>query len=246
MKNIDNFLVHLNNFENESSIAARYLFAEMAIQHGASKSKSLLKKLNETPTFWIVCNASLQSSTYISIGRIFDKTSKYNIDELLISMEKNLHSFQLEALANRKRDGKTEDPEWLKDYLKHAHVPIYKDIERLRNMVAKYRLIYERAIKPPRNKYLAHREKEDRVEVQALYAGGTIRELARLTTFLLKLHNALWQQYYNGKKPTLRSLRHSVKSIYDAERQRSSPHELIVSDVKKLMQFIETATPKHA
>lgn len=112
-------------------------------------------------------------------------------------------------------------------------------------MVSKYRTIYERAIKPARNKYLAHREKEDRTEVQALFAGGTVRELWRLTTFLLQLHTVLWELLHNGKKPVFRSVRHSVKSIYDAPYQRSTPHERMVADVKKLMQFIEQATPNY-
>lgn len=233
------FLIQLENFRNESSIASQYMYAEMAIQHAASKSKTLLNKLNNTPRFWIVCGASLQTSAYISIGRIFDNTSKYNINKLIDSMERNLDIFQLEALAIRKLDGKKEEPEWLQGYLQGAYVPSINDVERLRKMVSKYRLIYERAIKPPRNKYLAHREKEDREEVQALFANGKIDELWRLVVFLLKLHELLWEQYHNGKKPVFRSMRHSVKTIYDATRQRNSPHELIIADVKKVMQVLE-------
>lgn len=70
-----------------------------------------------------------------------------------------------------------------------------------------------------------------------------MRELWRLSSFLLQLNEVLWQQPHNGRKPVFRSLRHSVKSIYDAEQQRSTPHESMVADVKKLMQFIEYATP---
>lgn len=241
MKSQDDFLIQLNNFDHESSVAARYMYAEMAIQHAASKSKKLLNRLNNTPTFWITCGASFQSSAYITIARIFDKGSKYNIDKLLDSMEQNLHLFQRNALANRKRDGKTEDPDWLENYLKSAHFPKSNDVVRLRKMVKKYRDIYNRTIMLVRHNYLAHRGIVDQVEVQKLYASGKIRELWRLTTFLLQLNNLLWEQYHNGRKPVFRSLRHSVKSIYDAKHQGSSPSESIVSDVKKLMQFIEFA-----
>lgn len=235
------FLVQLENFRHESYAAAQYIYAEMAIQHAASKSKKLLNKLNDTPRFWIVCGASLQSAAYISLGRVFDTTSNYNVNALLNSMENNLHAFQRDALAERKRDGKSEDPEWLAEYLENAHYPNIKDITRLRGLIAKYRLIYERAVRPVRNKYLAHREKEDAAEIKALFAAGTIKEFWRLTTFLLQLNEMLWEQYYNGRKPVLRPVRHSVKSIFDAEHQRSTPHESIISDVKKLMYFIEHA-----
>lgn len=45
------FLVQLENFLQESSVAARFMYAQMAIQHAASKSKTLLNRLNDTPTF---------------------------------------------------------------------------------------------------------------------------------------------------------------------------------------------------
>lgn len=113
-------------------------------------------------------------------------------------------------------------------------------------MVEKHRVIYERAIRPARNKYIAHREKEEHAEVEALFGRGTVRDLWRLTTFLHQLYEVLWQQLHNGHRPVFRSLRHSVRSIYDADYQRTSPHEHMVSDVKKLMQFLETATPNPA
>jgi hypothetical protein len=168
------------------------------------------------------------------------------VDALLNSMEQHLDIFQRSALAARKREGAQEDPPWLADYLERAHYPTAKDVERLRKMVSKYRALYERAVKPARNKYLAHREKEEHTEVGALFARGTVRELWRLTTFLLQLHEVLWQQLHNGKKPVFRSVRHSVKSIYDTEEHGMEAHELIVADVRRLMRFIEHATLSNA
>lgn len=240
------FEIQLENFQRESATAAQYIYAEMAIQHAASKSKKLLNRLNNTPTFWLSCRAALQSSAYISLGRIFDATSKYNVTALIDAMERNLDLFQRQGLASRKRNGSTVDPPWLPEYLEKTHYPTIKDVNRLRAMVEKYRVIYERAVKPARNKYLAHREKEEHAEVKALFARGTVRELWRLTTFLHQLYEVLWEQLHNGRRPVFRSLRHSVKSIYEANYQRTSPHERMVSDVKKLMQFLETATPNPA
>lgn len=77
-KHLD-FLEQLETFRQESSIAARYTYAEMSLQHAASKSKKLLGRINNTPTFWIVCETALQSSAYISLHRIFNTKSKYNI-----------------------------------------------------------------------------------------------------------------------------------------------------------------------
>lgn len=236
------FEVQLENFRNEASVAARFIYAEMAIQHAVSKSPKLLNRLNRTPTFWITCGAALQSEAYISLGRIFDDKSSYNIGMLLDAAESNLQIFQREALATRKRDGKTIDPSWLQNYLDEAYYPTAKDVVRLRKKVGDYRVIYERAIKPVRNKYLAHRVKQDHAEVSALFGGGTFKDLWRLTTFLLQFHSVLWELLYNGKRPVFRPIRYSVKIIFDAKVQRSQAHETIIREVKELMHFIENAT----
>ena len=41
------FETQLENFRNEASVVARYMYAEMAIQHAASKSEALLNRLNQ-------------------------------------------------------------------------------------------------------------------------------------------------------------------------------------------------------
>jgi hypothetical protein len=240
------FEVQLENLRNEAGIAARYIYADMAVQHAVSKSQKLLNRLNRTPTFWIACGAAFQSAAYMSLGRVFDTKSKFNVAALLYAMEANLALFQREALATRKRDGKTADPPWLPDYLGSAYYPTARDVARLRKKVNDYRVVYVRAVKPARNKYLAHRETQDHAEVSALFGRGTLKDLWRLTTFLLQLHSILSELLHNGRKPVFGPIRYSVKTIFDAKTQRSQTHESIVREVKELMYFIENATPNHA
>jgi hypothetical protein len=239
------FLEQLENFRHEAYIAAQYLYSDMAVQHAASKSRELLNRLNMTPSFWMTHRAGMQVAAYVTIGRVFDTKSNYNINALLDSFEANLHEFSREALAHRKREGHSKDPEWLAEYVQRAHLPNKRDLDRLRAKVAEYREIYDRAVKPPRHKYIAHREKREHSEVQALFAAGKVRELWRLVTFLCAMYNALWEQYHNGRKPILRPMRYSVRAMYDSKRMgRRGPHETIVSETRKLMEFIEHATPK--
>jgi hypothetical protein len=237
------FLVQLENFRREAYVAAQYLYSDMAVQHAASKSERLLNRLNMTPAFWLAHGSACQTAAYVCLGRVFDTKSRFNVNELLNSFEGNLIQFSREALATRKREGKAEDPTWLQEYLSKSYYPTTDDVARLRVKVAGYRLIYERAVKPARHKYIAHREKEDHAEVQALFAGGKVSELWRLVAFLNALYNALWQQFHNGRRPVLRPQRYSVKSIYDSKFQSSAPHEHIVADTKKLMEFLEQAMP---
>jgi hypothetical protein len=178
------FTNQLENFKHEADVAAQYLYSDMAVQHAASKSKKLLGRLNMTPTFWLTHTAGMQVAAYVAIGRVFDTKSRYNINSLLDAFESSPNDFSREALTARKREGRSEDPEWLSEYLEKSHYPTKRDVERLRSKVAEYREIYDRAVKPARHKYIAHREKKDRVEVKALFAGGKVQELWRLVTFL--------------------------------------------------------------
>lgn len=237
------FLNQLENFRQEAHAAAQYLYSDMAVQHAASKSKKLLNRLNMTPTFWLTHRAGMQVAAYVTIGRVFDTKSRYNISALLDAFEDGLSEFSREALAERKREGRAKDPEWLAEYLANSHYPTKRDVERLRKKVTEYREVYDRAVKPARHKYIAHREKREHGEVQALYRGGKVRELWRMTTFLYALHEALWQQYHNGRKPVLRPLRYSVKRIYDSkEKGRTQPHESVITQTRVLMDFLENAT----
>jgi AbiU2 len=154
-----NFLTQLDNFRHEAYVAAQYLYSDMAVQHAASKSKKLLGRLNLTPRFWLTHSAATQAAAYLSLARVFDKSSAFNVDALLNTFESSLHLFSREALAERKRDGKAKDPEWLPDYLERAHYPTKGDVDRLRIKVESQRVVYERAVEPARHKYIAHRVK---------------------------------------------------------------------------------------
>jgi hypothetical protein len=237
------FLTQLKNFDNEARNAALYAYADFAIQHAASKSKRLLNRLNETPTFWLTAFAAFQTATYISLARIFDNTSAYNVEQLLSSAESNIALFQREALAERKREGRNSDPSWLREYLDKAYYPELSDFARLRKKVDEYRTLYDKAIKPARNKYIAHREKQDKEEVSALFGRGKVKDVWPLTIFLQQLHEVLWNLFHNGRKPRFHPMRYSVAAMFDRPPTGSSAHEVIVRETQKLMQFIEGYTP---
>ena len=238
-----NFLDQLENFRHEAYAAAQYLYSEMAIQHAASKSPELLARLNLTPRFWLTHSAACQEAAYLTLGRVFDTKSDFNVNALLGTFASSLHEFSRPALAGRKREEHASDPAWLNEYLDKAHYPTSKDILRLQAKVDEFRAVYDRAVKPARNKYIAHREKVDHAEVQQLFAGGKVQEIGQLVTFLYALYTTCWEQYHNGRKPVLRPYRFSVKTIYDSKHPRSTPHESVVGETKRLMEFLEAATP---
>lgn len=237
-----NFLVQLENFDNESRNAARYVYANFALDHAVSQSTKLQRVVNETATFWLTVRASLQTAAYICLSRIFETKTNFNIQRLLDAAENDVSLFGREALASRKRGGSPTDPPWLQAYLDEAFYPSKKDFAKLRKLADANAALYSRGFKPARHKYIAHREKQDPAQVAALFNRGEVRDLWRLVVFVQQLHDSLWQLLYNGNKPSFRRHRYSVKQMFRKPPTGSSAHEKIVREVQQLTRRLEQSS----
>lgn len=239
------FESQLENLRHESNTVAAFVFAEFAIHYRVAQSRRLLQRLNETPTLWKAIAASLQTSAYISLSRVFDEKSKYNLEGLLRAFEKELNVFQRDGLQRRKWDGCSEKPEWLDEYLDRAYYPTQLDVVRTRKRVAEFRRTYDRAVRDVRNQYFAHRQEFDGAVVAALFAKGKIAEICRLSIFLLDLHAVLQELYLNGKAPKFPRIQTSIASLFRKFDQRRNTgqswraHERIAAEVDKLMSVLE-------
>jgi hypothetical protein len=237
----------LENLRSEANLATRYVYAELAINYHAAKSKRLLQKLNETPHFWMLCRAGFQTSAYLAISRVFERknNSRFNLENLLLSFERELPSFQREALESRKLKNQSERPEWLNEYLDTAYYPSSDDAVYLRRLVEKQRLMFDNSIRAVRNQYFAHRQVTESSQVSALFGKGTIKEICQLCVFLVQLHDSMRELLQNGRKPAIRARKYSIDAILSLIRQSKSSgaalstHERIVWEVRKLLMSIE-------
>lgn len=240
------FIKQLENLRWEANIIAGYIYAEMTIHHAASKSKKLLHRLNESPTFWKTCLAALQSSAYIALGRVFDtKNSRYCLSELLFTLEENLNLFSKASLSERKKKDGFVDKERLAEYVHGAHRFSRSDLRTIQRSVERHRAIYEKAIKLVRHQHLAHRNTFASADTQSLYARGKVKDFWRLSAYLLNLHEGLWNLFQNGRKPNLRLPRYSPKVMFERPLCGAGAHERMVSETQKLMRFLETAKLPH-
>jgi hypothetical protein len=237
------FRTQLDNFGNEVKIVTECVCVNLAIDHAASKSGRLLSRLNKTPTFWIATQAAFEVATYITLGRIFDNGGKYNINLLLNSAESGIALFQRDALAQRKREGRTSDPDWLDGYLNDAYYPTEQDFAHLRKKVEGFRSLYMKFIQPARNKHIAHRERLGDQKVSDLYGKGKNEELWGLTVFLQQLAEAFRELHLNGREPKFHDTQISLDEMLKPTIRGLESQVRIVRETKELMEFIEKATP---
>lgn len=212
---------HATEFENELEVfrreaesAVQFFYAWRTVNEVASKDKSVVAALNTAPLFWNTSLGALQTAAFIALGRVFDQEQNtHNIDRVLRIGQRNPEIFSLDALADRKRRGSPNANEWLDEYLANAYVPNPEDFRRLRKHVAARRKIYEASFRPIRHKVFAHKRVAEQSETYALFANAKIAEIQQLLVFLRRLYEALWELFFNGRKPVLRPARFSVTQM---------------------------------
>jgi len=238
-KNI--FSSELEVFRGEVSEAIQYFYAYLSIHASLSDNKKALQIVNKAPMLWKTVLGALSTSFFIVLGRIFDQNSKHNIDRLIKVAQNNTAIFSKEALEVRKRSLSKNADEWIKDYIKDVYEPQSGDFRRLRRHVFNYRKIYENRYRDIRRKIHAHKELSKLDDMQKLFNNTNIREMEKLSIFLNKLHGCLWELYHNGKKPILRPMRYSVKSMRKSilpDGWNSHVQEHMVQEVEKFFRII--------
>ncbi len=230
------FKRELEIFRNEGDAAVQFFYTWQAVHVATSSNKAIHRAINKTPLFWNCSLNALQAGTLVTLGRMFDpKPENHSVTRLLSIAHSNLEIFSKEALADRKRELSANADEWLREYLLEVYVPNNDDFRRLKRYVAIRRRIYEENYRPLRNQLYAHRSASDQANIAALFAKTNIVELQKILIFLRRLHEALWQLFFNGNKPTLRPARYSVKNI----RQQPSPESQRVQLQEKLIHETE-------
>ncbi len=74
------FIRELEIFRSEAQAGAQFLYAYLAFNAIIGKNRKALDLVNETPLLWKTSMGALQTSLFIVLGRIFDQSSKHNID----------------------------------------------------------------------------------------------------------------------------------------------------------------------
>ena len=235
------FIRELEVFRTEAQAGAQFLYAYLSFNSIVSEKKKTYREVNKTPLFWNTTMGSLQTSFFIVLGRIFDQNSTHNIDRLIKIAQENRDIFSKEALAKRKKKDSTNADEWIDEYLKGIYEPTAKDFRELRKKVKEFRKIYETNYRDIRHKIYAHKEVSDAEDVQKLFSKTNIRELQRVFVFVSALYEAMWQLLYNGKKPVLRRMRYSVRSMVrdrKPEWQSQTVQERLVGEVSDFLKAL--------
>jgi hypothetical protein len=93
----------LEIFRTETQTAVQFFYAYLTIHAVARDRPTVHRLLNQAPLFWNTNLGALQTGSFIVLGRIFDQTSRHNVDHLLKIGQTNLGIFNKAALGARKQ-----------------------------------------------------------------------------------------------------------------------------------------------
>lgn len=229
----------LEVFRMEVESAIQFFYCYLAINSELSDSKKKLNFVNETPLFWKTNVGSLQVSFFITLGRIFDKTSKHNVFNLLKTARTHQTIFSKTSLKSRKEAGSSNAHEWITDYMKDVYVPKDSDFDRLDDYVEKYSDLYDANYRKIRNKIFAHQEFSKPEQREKLFKKTNIKELEKILIFLKKLYLAIWVLYANGRKPKLRPLSFSFKALKKKAKKQRKAGPLQQRIIEETIVFFE-------
>jgi hypothetical protein len=236
----DKFEHELETFRRESEGATQFFYAYLAVHATAADHESVYNLLNQAPLFWNTALAAMQISSLIALGRVFDQNSAHNLDNLIRIAQRNPEIFSKAALGGRRQGRSAEEPIWLEEFLGDVYEPTPDDFRRIRTLVRKWRNVYDSRYADLRNKVFAHKELSDEGEAAALFAKTKIHELQRLFAFLGSLYEALWQLFFNGRRPVLRARRYSTRRMRDLPSP--SPKEVQEKITHEVESFLRTAS----
>lgn len=209
----DRFVRELEQFRRDSDTAVLCLYAWQSFRKFAQKDRSRRIAINRCALFWNTNLAALQASLFISLGRIFDNDPKSHcISRLLREAVQNPQIFSRASLAARKQR-QSPEASWIKAYVQEAYEPTKADFQRLDRYVVAKRKVYEKAYEDIRHKVFAHGGAASTEKKNALFARTRLDELQRLVLSLKAFHEAIWQLYFNGIKPALRTGKYSANSM---------------------------------
>ncbi len=232
------FEFELESFRKEEEVAQQYFFAWLGFRDHAGRSEDVLKLLNETPLLWITTHHALLVASFVALGRIFDQKSKHNVDRLLGAASRHPEIFSRAFLGVRKEKSAGIGRTFAVEYAANAYEPTAADFRALRKEIHIQRRIYESRYRDVRDKVFAHKGLSELDDINALLARTNIQEMKAMFSFLYALHEALWELYFNGRKPEIAMRSFELPPQSKTQGNRTLPGEIVAHDAVNFFEGV--------
>lgn len=206
-------------------MAISCFYTENAFNDYALHSDEIFAVLNHHAGFWKIHRYSLQSTFFITLGRVFDSSGDvHSIHTLLNAAIQQPSLFSKNALRARKIAVAHATPNWLDDRINEAWEPTIADLRQFKRALAPHTAKFQAVYAPIRHQVFGHSIVTDEQRLQALFAKALLPEIDALLYFLRDLLSSMEALFYNGTKPTFGTTTYSYQ-----DRAREQVRRLITA-----------------
>ncbi|CEP37914.1 MULTISPECIES: AbiU2 domain-containing protein [unclassified Halomonas] len=191
----------LKLYRDEVATATWAFYAWKHLNNIGSNDRAVRSGLNRNAATWNVITHSLQTTFFITIGRLFDiDGDAFSVHAFLRFCIENIDQFASQRIRERKMtDQNGVEPEWLEGYMEKVYEAKERDFQRLRGEVAKHQRRYEEIYRPIRNKFMAHKEIASLSNVTEIFGRTNIGEIQSFLALFGQIENIVFDLMHNGK-----------------------------------------------
>jgi hypothetical protein len=197
--NEDEYRQQFTAMQSEVTAATNAFYTYMEVHKFASEGSENYEKINRNADFWNIVLYGLQTTWFIALGRIFDRSSSaHSIKDFLATTIAHKGLFSKRALADRKRKAARGEPSWLDDYLKTAWEPSTADLEGIAAAIKPAEAKYGERYKAIRDRVFAHRDPSKLAA--SLFENTLVSDIEDILFTLNEIMLAIFQLLENGSQ----------------------------------------------
>ena len=194
----------LDLIRGEIDTAFESFYTELEMNQLAIEDQTIFDKLNRNAAFWNPISYSLQTTFFMTLGRIFDvHGDALSVHKLLRVTAEHPEYFSKAALRARRLTSVQGTPDWLENFLEGIWEPNTADLRILKKAVAPYQAKFEAVHRPIRNNVYGHNIITEEQLRHDMFESAKIKEIEEILYFLHDLVENLWNLLMNGDRPEL-------------------------------------------
>ncbi len=207
--------------DGEVEMAISCFYTERALNQSALDDEAVYSFLNRHAGFWNVHRYCMQSTFFITLGRVFDTSGDVrSLHTLLGAIIKHPELFSKDRLRARKIALVHSTPDWLDDRVKEAWEPNATDLRLFKQSIKPLTTTFHNLYAPIRHQVFGHSILTEQQLVQQLFGKLQLADIDALLYALRDVLSNLDDLFLNGNKPAMGTRSYGYRERINVEVQR--------------------------
>jgi len=202
----------ISNFRITIESSLRFLYSLIAYHEALSKEE-YVSQMNRNADFWRLFEASMLSSVFISIRRLYEnEADSFNFQNFIRNCSSNLEEFSLKNIKDRKIRSGALSVEEAEIYIVGKYEPSNQDFNEMARFVKERSKNMRGVYTKVASKIYAHAIHFTHSEVLKPNQSLNLYEIEKALLSVWHVYEQVWQLYENGRKPEYTESKYQYKN----------------------------------